>query len=66
MVTIKIQDRENGAISNEVPIEKVIFEQRDIEFKFPDGGTLPYDDFLFYQSEYEVIVKVGKKAKKDR
>lgn len=62
-VWIRIKDIETGKESEPVAIEDVIFNQRDIEFVFPDydeygEATLPYTDFLFYQEEYEVIVKI--------
>ena len=57
-VVMYIINRETGAKSEEVPIEEVIYNQHDIEFEFDDGGSLPYSDFLFYQEDYEVVVKV--------
>ena len=57
-VVMYIINGETGAKSEEVPIEKVIYNQHDIEFEFDDGGSLPYSDFLFYQEDYEVVVKV--------
>lgn len=57
-VVIYLINCENGAKSKEVPIEDVIYNQHDIEFEFDDGGSLPYSDFLFYQEDYEVVVKV--------
>lgn len=65
-VFIRIKDKNTNKESNEVSIEDVIFNQNEIEFRFPedeelDYTTLPYDDFLFYQDEYEVIVRIGDK-----
>lgn len=62
-VSIRLKDKETGKLSNEVPIERVIFNQYGIEFEFgdiedDDYGTLPYKDFLFFQDDYEVIVKI--------
>ena len=57
-VVMYIIDRETRDTSKPVPIEDVIYNQHDIEFEFDDGGSLPYSDFLFYQEDYEVVVKV--------
>jgi hypothetical protein len=67
-VVIKLKDKSNGCISDEVSIEELIFNQSDIEFQFPDyvdeysdepfEASLPYKDFLFFQDDYEVIVKI--------
>lgn len=60
MVTIRLKDKETKKQSNEIQIDEVIYNQNEIEFEFEDGTTLPYKDFLFYQSDYEVIIHVGK------
>lgn len=67
-VVIKLKDKRNGCISDEVSIEELIFNQSDIEFRFPNyvdeyidepyEASLPYKDFLFFQDDYEVIVKI--------
>lgn len=62
MVTIRLKDKETGIESEEINIEEVIFNQSDIEFIFPydenlDATQLPYKDFLFFQDDYEVIIK---------
>lgn len=62
-VTIRLKDIETGKESKEVDMRDLIYNQHDIEFEFEDfdeyGDTiLPYKDFLFYQNDYEVIVKV--------
>ena len=57
-VVMYIIDRETRDTSKPVPIEDVIYDQNEIEFEFDDGGSLPYSDFLFYQEDYEVVVKV--------
>lgn len=61
-VFIRLIEKETGLESNEVSIEELIYNQHDIEFKFPDEEleytTLPYNDFLFYQEDYEVIVRI--------
>jgi len=60
-VFIRIKDKETGCESNEVTIEDLIYGQHDIEFGFPeDGSSLPYKDFLFYQEDYDVIVRISK------
>lgn len=67
-VFIKLKEKESGFESHEITIEELIFNQNDIEFKFDkytDGGevyedgTLPYNDFLFFRDDYDVIVRVG-------
>lgn len=61
-VVIKLKDKQTNQISNEIAIENLIYEQDDIEFYFEstDGtyNALPYKDFIFYQDDYEVIVKI--------
>lgn len=71
-VFIRLKDKENNCESEEITIEELIFNQDDIEFRFPnyveeyeDGSKdiyeaqLPYKDFLFFQDDYEVIVRIG-------
>lgn len=67
-VFIRLKEKESGFESHEVSIEDILFNQNDIEFEFDkymDGGkvwenvTLPYKDFLFFQNEYEVIIRIG-------
>ena len=70
-VVIKLKDKSNGCISDEVSIEELIFNQSEIEFRFPDyvdeysdepfEASLPYKDFLFFQDDYQVIVKIKNK-----
>ncbi len=62
MVTIRLKDKKTGIESEEIDIEEVIFNQSEIEFIFPydkglDVSQLPYKDFLFFQDDYEVIIK---------
>lgn len=66
-VFIKLKDKETGCISEEVPISDLIFNQREIEFEFLNAIdefgermdlSLPYSDFLFFQNDYEVIVRI--------
>lgn len=57
-VVMYIIDRDTKAKSKEVPIEDVIYNQHDIEFKFDDDTTLPYSDYLFCCDEFETVVKV--------
>ena len=70
-VFIRIKDKSNGCESNEITIEDLIYNQSDIEFVFPnfteeyeDGSkcvydaALPYNDFLMFQDNYEVIVRI--------
>ncbi len=58
MVTIKIKDKTTKEESKEVSINDVIFNQNEIVFEFSSGDTLPYKDFLFYENDYEIIVKI--------
>ena len=53
-----IVEKRTRSKSKMVPIEDVIFYQNSIEFEFEDGSTLPYDDFLFFQEDYEVVIRV--------
>lgn len=67
-VTIRLRDKRNDCISNDVSIEDIILRQNDIEFRFPNytdydddepyEASLPYKDFLFFQDDYEVIVRI--------
>lgn len=62
-VFIRIRDKKTGLVSKDVHLTKIIFEQIDVEFEFidPNSGehsTLPYMDFLFYQDDYEVIIRI--------
>ena len=58
-VFIRIKDKEAGYESSEVTIEDLIFNQQDIYFEFPNGGQVPYKDFLFFQEDYDVIVRIS-------
>lgn len=61
-VFIRLKEKETGIESDEISIEELIYNQHDIEFRFPDEELeytiLPYKDFLFYQNDYEVIVRI--------
>ena len=55
-VYIKIRDKETGMVSERVDIEDIIYN-RDVEFKFKEDETeLPYNDFLFFRDDYELII----------
>ncbi len=65
-VFIRLKDKGTGLESQEVAIENIIFEQSEIEFDFwnddkTECNTLPYNDFLFYKDDYEVIVRIEAK-----
>lgn len=72
-VFIRLKDKRNNCESEEVSIEDLIYNQDDIEFIFPNyvdeynnepyEATCPYNDFLFYQDDYEVIVRIAKEGK---
>jgi len=62
-VFIRLKDKETGKESQEITIEDLIYNQYEIEFEFgnykdDDYETLPYKDFLFFQEDYEVIVRI--------
>ena len=62
-VFIKLIDKQSGQVSNEVPLSDIIFNQNEIEFQFwdeqlDDYATLPYSDFLFFQDDYDVVVRI--------
>lgn len=62
-VFIKLKDKETNQESNEIKIEDLIYNQDEIEFEFGEYeeegyATLPYKDFLFFQEDYEVIIKI--------
>ena len=68
-VFVRLKDKKTGEESQEVTIEELIYNQNEIEFVFDEYDTdcfngefpaqLPYKDFLFYQDDYEVIVRIG-------
>lgn len=70
-VGVRLRDKGNNCESIEVPIEEFIYHPYEIEFRFPGyvdeyddepfEALLPYKDFLFFQDEYEVIVKIHNK-----
>lgn len=55
-INMYLVDKETGEKTNKVPIEKVIYNQFDIEFEFENGDTLPYKDFLMYLDDYDVVL----------
>ena len=61
-VFIRLKEKETGLESSEISIEELIYNQHDIEFRFPDEELeytiLPYKDFLFFQEDYKVIVRI--------
>ena len=57
-VFIRLKDKETNKESKEITIEDLIYNQDEIEFEFGDY-ELPYKDFLFFQDDYEVIVRIG-------
>lgn len=63
MVYIQLKDKEKNQKSKKVSLEDIIYNQNEIEFEFGEYGqenynTLPYNDFLFFQNNYEVICKI--------
>lgn len=75
-VFIRLKDKKNNCESEEITIEDLIYNQSEIEFRFPNytdkysdepfEATCPYKDFLFYQDDYEVIVRIGDKKDYDK
>lgn len=61
-VFIRLKEKETGIESDEISIEELIYNQHDIEFRFPDEELeytiLSYKDFLFFQEDYKVIVRI--------
>lgn len=57
-VVMYIKDKRTNSVSKPIPIPDIIFNQHDVEFEFDGGETLPYSDFLFYQEDYDVTVRV--------
>ena len=67
-VFIRLKDKDTGEESQEISIEELIYNQDEIEFIFDEYDTdcfngefptqLPYKDFLFFQEDYEVIVRI--------
>ena len=54
-IYIKIRDKETGESSKRVNIEDIIY-RNDVEFEFEESETvLPYNDFLFFRNDYEII-----------
>lgn len=62
-VYIQLKDKETSRKSKKVPLEEIIYNQNEVEFEFgnlddEDYEAIPYDDFLFFKNDYEVICKV--------
>ena len=68
-IEVKIKDKETGYISKPVDIEEFILDPYGIVFAFAHGDmveTLPYKDFQYNISDFQVIVTVHEKElKKD-
>ena len=59
---ISLFNKKTRKMSNRVPLKEVIYNQNEIEFEFGEFGTeeyetLPYNDFLFWQQDYEVCLE---------
>ena len=68
MVFVRVKDKDTGRESKEVSIEDIIFNQDRIAFEFGEEGDddyerLPYDDFLFFSGDYQVIIRIDKEDK---
>ncbi len=66
---ISLFDKETRKLSERVPLKNVIYDRNEIEFVFPsdelDYETLPYNDFLFFRQNYEVIIENDKENIKE-
>lgn len=62
---ISLLDKETRKVSNKIPLKDIIYHN-DVEFEFEDEeiGTsiLPYDDFLWFKDDYEVIIEEDRKG----
>lgn len=50
--TIVIKDKETGSIGRIDALE--LIEDPGLEFQFDNGDSLPYKDFLFFRSDYDM------------
>ena len=68
-IEVKIKDKETGYISEPVDIEEFILNPYNIVFVFKEDegkSILPYKDFQYNISDFQVIVTVHEKElKKD-
>lgn len=68
-IEVKIKDKETGYISKPVDIEEFIMNPYDIDFVFKEdegNSILPYKDFQYNISAFQVIVTIHEKEfKKD-
>lgn len=67
-VTVSLYDKETKQYSKPVDIYNIIYRQREIEFEFgeyddDEYGTLPYNDFIFFQEQYDLILNVDGEIK---
>ena len=64
---ISLFDKETRRLSNRIPLKEVIYNQSEIEFEWGEFGkedyaTLPYNDFLFFNQDYEVVIEINENA----
>lgn len=68
-IEVKIKDKETGDVSEPVDIEEFIMNPYGIDFVFKEDegkSILPYKDFQYNISDFQVIVTVNEKElKKD-
>ena len=68
-IEVKIKDKETGYISEPVDIKEFILDPYGIDFVFKEDegkSILPYKDFQYNISDFQVIVTVHEKElKKD-
>lgn len=67
-VFVYLVDKRNNAQSECVDLEDILFYQNEVEFRWHNCEdefgdiqelmTLPYDDFLYFQDDYELHVRV--------
>ena len=58
-------NEENLGWSKAVPIDDFILNPNDIEFKFEDDLTLPYNDFIFFGNEYYYEIFINGRPEKE-
>ena len=62
-IILKDDYKENKDIGWSLPVEidEFILNPHDVEFEWEDGSTLPYNDFIFFGSEYYYRVFINGK-----
>ena len=58
-IEVKIMNKEDCIWSLPVAIHEFIVKPNEIEFEWEDGSTLPYNDFIFFGSEYYYAIFIN-------